>query len=80
MERGCPEVSPKLNQDAEDVPKRKPLASPVPASIPKVDHVDVARKGFARSAVVCLEPEHFGERECLDPPVPSISGGIGRSL
>jgi len=80
MERCRSEVSPKLNKDAENVPERQPLVSPVPASIPKVDHVDVARKRFAWSALARLEPEHFGERECLDPPVPSISGYIGRSL
>ena len=57
MERGRPEVSPKLNRDAEHVPKRQPLASPVPASIPKVDHVAIARKRFAWSALACVSSQ-----------------------
>jgi hypothetical protein len=80
MERGGPEVRSELNKDPEYVSEREPLVSPISASEPQVDHVDVARKSFAWTALARLKPKHFGESESLNPSIARVSGNIRRPL
>ena len=80
MERGRPEVSSKLNKDTEHVSKREPLVSPISASEPEVDHIDVACKSFAWLALARLKPEHLSESEGLNPSISRFSGDICRPL
>ncbi len=80
MKRGRPEIGSKLNEDAEYVSERKPLVGPISASVPQVDDVDVTGKSFARPALACLKPKHFGKSEGLNPSIPRISGNICRPL
>ncbi len=80
MECGRPEVGSKLNENAEYVSEREPLVSPISASVPQVDHIDVPCQSFAWTALARLEPKHFGESESLNPPISGVSGDICRPL
>jgi hypothetical protein len=80
MERGRPEIGSKLNKDAEYVPEREPLVRPISASEPQVDHIDVACKCLAWTALMRLQPKHLGQSESLNPPISGISGDICRPL
>ena len=80
MKGGRPDVSSELNKDAEYVSEREPLVSPISAPEPQVDHIDVACKGFAWTALARLKPKHLGESESLNPSISGVSGDIRRPL